>query len=59
MHLAFLKLLKKWKWLGEHIPPLFDFPQFEIKLFIGFSMGMLDVALGVLASPRTAGGWKV
>jgi hypothetical protein len=59
MHVVLLKALEKWKWLGEHVPPLFNFPQFEIKLFIGFSMGMLDVALAVLATIACAPGWKV
>lgn len=59
MHILLLKAVKRWKWLGEEIPPLIKFPQFEIKLFIVFSMGMIDTGLGVLAAPDTAPGWKV
>lgn len=59
MHVALLTAIKKWEWFGEKMPPLFNFPQFEIKLFIGFSMGMLDVSFAVLANPSSAPGWKV
>ncbi len=60
MHVVLLKAIKKWEWFGENVlPPLFAFLQFEIKLFIGFSMGMLDVGLGVLATTQSAFGWKV
>lgn len=37
----------------------FLFPHFEIKIFILFSMGMLDVGFGVLSSKKSSIGWKV
>lgn len=59
LHCLFLLLLKCYQGLEEVIPEEFLFPHFEINCFIVFSMGMLDVGFGVLASTKSSVGWKV
>jgi hypothetical protein len=59
-HLLFLKVgIEHFKWFDGTPPPIFKLPQIEIKLFVVFSMGMLNVGAGVLSSMHTAIGWKV
>lgn len=49
-----LKLFK-----GGSIPQMLKFPHIEIKMIFLFTVGMLDVGLGVFANPKTSIGWKV
>jgi hypothetical protein len=58
-HALFIWRARVKKWFGGKLPEMFKFPHIEITLFIIFSMGMLDVAFNVLATPNTANGWKV
>jgi hypothetical protein len=59
LHALFICVAVMRQWFGGKLPEMFKFPHLEIKLFIAISIGMLDVALGVLSQPRTAVGWKV
>lgn len=58
-HAIFILVAKWRKWFDGVIPDMYKFPHIEIKLFIALSMGMMDVAFGILAEPKTAPGWKV
>ena len=42
----------------DEIPGLIAFPDFEVDLFLGMSIGTLDVAAAVLMNPVSAPGWK-
>lgn len=59
MHALFIYTAKRRKWFNGVLPQIFKFPHIEIKIFFGMSMGMLNVALGVLSNTNTAPGWKV
>jgi len=59
LHAMFVLVATRRKWFNGKLPQMYRFPHVEIKLFIGFSMGMLNVSLGVLASANTAKGWKL
>jgi hypothetical protein len=58
-HALFIWVARVKNWYGGKLPEMLKFPHIEVTLFIIFSMGMLDVALNVLATPNTAIGWKV
>lgn len=59
LHALFVFVATKLKWFDGKLPEPFKFPHLEIKLFIALSIGMLDVAFGVLVQHKTAPGWKV
>jgi hypothetical protein len=58
-HALLISVAVRRKWFNGRLPEMYKFPHIEIKLFIIFSMGMLNVSLGVLSTPHTAIGWKV